>query len=150
MTYHSFRIVLSELFISFVTQAIIDIDGNNWSARFNSLLCGNSVVIKIQPDFIEQSYKELQPFVHYIPATISNLTVTVDNILDVRNDSEMKETILNANEWCRKSMNRKALADAAVDALEHYQVLLAKYDITARRDDLRLTNSSDLVHCQLS
>jgi len=29
------------------SQAIIDIDGNNWSSRFGMLLCMNSVVIKV-------------------------------------------------------------------------------------------------------
>jgi hypothetical protein len=29
-------------------KAIIDIDGNNWSSRFASLLCTNSVVIKVR------------------------------------------------------------------------------------------------------
>ncbi len=28
-------------------KAILDIDGNNWSARFPKLLCTNSVVIKV-------------------------------------------------------------------------------------------------------
>jgi hypothetical protein len=29
-------------------RAIIDIDGNNWSSRFASLLCTNSVIIKVR------------------------------------------------------------------------------------------------------
>jgi hypothetical protein len=31
-----------------VYSAIIDIDGNNWSSRFASLLCTNSVIIKVR------------------------------------------------------------------------------------------------------
>lgn len=73
----------------------------------------------------------------------------MEYVLDVRKDSEMKDIILNANEWCKRSMTRKALANAAVDALENYQVLLAKYD-SAWRDNLRLTNASDLIHCHIS
>ena len=34
-------------------QAIIDIDGNNWSSRFGMLLCMNSVVIKVSTNSLQ-------------------------------------------------------------------------------------------------
>ncbi|KAL3789816.1 hypothetical protein ACHAW5_011239 [Stephanodiscus triporus] len=33
-------------------KAILDIDGNAWSARLGKLLCYNSVVIKVEPEFV--------------------------------------------------------------------------------------------------
>jgi len=36
-------------------RAMLDIDGNGWSSRFSSLLCSNSVVIKIDPVSVEKS-----------------------------------------------------------------------------------------------
>jgi len=36
------------LFDASILVAVIDIDGNNWSSRFGTLLCSNSVVIKVR------------------------------------------------------------------------------------------------------
>ena len=33
-------------------KAILDIDGNAWSARLGKLLCYNSVVIKVEPEYV--------------------------------------------------------------------------------------------------
>ena len=37
-------------------RGIIDIDGHSWSGRFGSLLCLNSVVLKIDPSYVEYFY----------------------------------------------------------------------------------------------
>lgn len=143
-------IFLFSLHIFAYYQAIIDIDGNNWSARFNNLLCSNSVVIKLQPDFIEQSHKELEPFVHFIPATIDNLTETVEYVFDGKNEPDMKQIVLHANEWCKASMTTRALATAAVASLDHYLELLSHYDTNWSDkflDNTSLTNADDLVPC---
>ncbi len=48
----------------FCSQAIIDIDGNNWSSRFGMLLCMNSVIIKVSIlqfiDSIESHHHQVQ------------------------------------------------------------------------------------------
>ena len=44
-------------------KAILDIDGNAWSARLGKLLCFNSVVIKVQPEFVGYWEKEIKPWV---------------------------------------------------------------------------------------
>ena len=59
------------------------------------LLCANSVVIKITPDFITSDYHELQPNVHYIPASLDNITQVVEYVLD--NDLEMRKVVHSAN-----------------------------------------------------
>lgn len=41
-------------------KAILDIDGNAWSARYGKLLCYSSVVIKVEPEFV--GYWEVSVF----------------------------------------------------------------------------------------
>lgn len=107
--------------------AIIDIDGNNWSARFRTLLCTNSIVIKIQPDFVEQYYAELQPNVHYIPANLDNITHVVEYVIAEENDREMHYIVKNANKWCKKRQGKEALALNAIEALDQYSHALERY-----------------------
>lgn len=84
-------------------KAIIDIDGNSWSSRFGSLLCMNSVVLKIQPDWVDYSYSELEPFAHYIPVhkNLSNLQEMVNLVIDDKMSSRMQTIVQNANLWCK-------------------------------------------------
>lgn len=109
-------------------KAIIDIDGNNWSARFHTILCtSNSIIIKIAPDFIEEYYKELTPNVHYIPASLDNITRVVEYVLDEANEEQMKRIIKNANDWCIGSSNKKSLVDRAMNILLQYKKALDTY-----------------------
>ena len=48
-------------------KAIINIDGNGWSAQFGNLLCFTSVIIKVEPKDVEYFYKDLRPWVYYVP-----------------------------------------------------------------------------------
>jgi hypothetical protein len=131
-----------------IPSAIIDIDGNAWSARFNNLLCSNSIVIKIQPDFIEQSYNELQPRVHYIPASIGNITEVVKYALNAEYEQEMQQVVKRANEWCGAYMTADALASAAVKTLENYLNMLHDYDSSWNDALLHdFVSNGDLVPC---
>lgn len=136
-----------------IFAAIIDIDGNNWSARFQSLLCSNSLVIKVAPDFIEQYYRELEPNIHYIPASLKNLTQVVRHVLDRTNDNEMRRVVDNANEWCRRSMNEKAFGLRAMEALERYRTALERFhggaleEWEAMRSAIGSEKMNDLVEC---
>ena len=62
-------------------KAILDIDGNSYSARFSRLLCTNSVIIKITPRWAEYFFDELQPMAHYVPANLENLTKVVEYVV---------------------------------------------------------------------
>lgn len=129
--------------------AIIDIDGNNWSARFHTLLCTNSLVIKISPDFIEQYYDELRPNVHYIPANVDNLTQVVKYVID--NDVKMKSVVDRANAWCHGSRSKEALVEKAMLALELYLLSLEQYDkghwINEWKSQNLFNNVDNLVEC---
>ncbi|KAL7518200.1 hypothetical protein ACHAWX_003049 [Stephanocyclus meneghinianus] len=108
-------------------QAIIDIDGNNWSARFSRLLCTNSVVIKIEPDFIEYFYSELRPNVHYIPASLDNITEVSRYVLNEANKMEMKNIIQAANSWCKRKLTTNSIINDAMTQLESYFAALDTY-----------------------
>ena len=65
--------------------AVLDLDGTAWSERFARLLCYNSVVIHIEVDNDLEEYfyfdgGELQPHVHYLPATLKNYTLVPSRI----------------------------------------------------------------------
>jgi hypothetical protein len=108
--------------------AIIDVDGNSWSSRFVELLCYNSVVIKVQPQFVEYFYQDLQPWVHYIPVKddLSDLMEAVDFALG--NPEQVQEITRNANTWCQQHWNHQELGKAFLDVLERYVSFLDKGD----------------------
>lgn len=112
-------------------KAIIDIDGNNWSSRFGMLLCSNSVVIKIEPDFIEYFYSDrghVKPMVHYVPASLQNITEVVAYVMDKKNENEMKAMISSANSWCKNALSEKGLAKDSILQLEVYKRALDSHD----------------------
>jgi hypothetical protein len=127
------------------TKAVIDIDGNNWSARFPSLLCANSIVIKISPDFVDQYAHELVPNVHYVPASLDNITQVVENIMDPRNDGKMRRVVKEANNWCRLHLSKESLAIKAMHALEMYRDALERYGVDAWESPIL----DDLVECDV-
>mmetsp|Transcript_4253 Transcript_4253/g.6342 ORF Transcript_4253/g.6342 Transcript_4253/m.6342 type:complete len:502 (+) Transcript_4253:55-1560(+) len=115
-------------------KAIIDIDGNNWSSRFGPLLCMNSVVIKIDPDFIEYFYKDLQPMVHYIPATLQNLTQAVEYAIDKDNERQVQSMIKAANTWCQDTLIEPSFVEDAMTQLVEYQKALEDMDESWREE----------------
>lgn len=111
-------------------KSIIDIDGNSWSSRFADLLCMNSVVIKVQPRWIDYFYPELQPWVHYVPvhANLSNLVEIVTMVTSNDNtiQNNMRQIIQNANDWCRSKMTATQLSIDMLWLLISYVDMLKK------------------------
>ena len=102
-------------------KAIIDADGNSWSGRFIRLLCMNSVVIKIEPKFVDYNMKTFTPWVHYVPAFAnSSLIDTVEYVVAPENEVKMKEIIGNAQEWCRAKLVREELMNDWMDIISGY------------------------------
>lgn len=140
--------------LSHFIPAIIDIDGNNWSARFSTLLCMNSVIIKIQPDFVEQYYHNLEPNVHYVPASLDNITQVVEYVVDKDNDLQMKAIVKNANQWCQRSREGTSLAQNAISTLGEYRNALDEYYagghwIKTWNKRMTLNGIDDLVECKV-
>lgn len=110
--------------------AILDMDGNSWSSRFASSLCYNSVVIKVEPKYLEYFYNNLDAWTHYIPVK-DDLSDLVDNIvwaLDPRNEGAVQDIITSANEWCSQRLTPEALAHDLLDTWESYVRLLRRAD----------------------
>jgi len=161
-------------------KAIIDIDGNNWryvlcvhmihilhtqstnhlvfsvsSSRFPKLLCTNSVVIKVDPWYGEYFYEELKPWVHYIPASLSNIINITEYVLDKNNEDEMQSIISSANAWCQNKITREGMTRDMMKQIHKYTLALDtyldehKYSRAMLMDTLNdLDLSSDLVECK--
>jgi hypothetical protein len=85
---------------------------------------------KIEPDFIEYFYGEngtVQPNIHYLPATLENITQVVSYAIDAKNDEQMQDMIREANNWCKHSLSEEGLAQDALLRLEAYADALDSY-----------------------
>jgi hypothetical protein len=111
--------------------AVLDIDGNSWSSRFGTLLCYNSVVVKVDPDFVDYFHlKDLQPWKHYVPvkSDLSDLVEQAAFVTDPANDEAVREIVANANDWCRRRMVWTSIADDVLDIWDAYVRLLGQAD----------------------
>ena len=102
-------------------KAILDIDGNTYSQRLSKILCTNSVLIKIEPRWVEYFWDELIPMVHYVPASLENLTEVVSYVVDEANDQEMIQIVKNANDWCKKTNPRRHLLSDLILQLKKFE-----------------------------
>ena len=105
-------------------------DGNSWSSRFGSLLCFNSVVIKVEPKYFDYFYSDLKPWTHFIPVKndLSNFHENVAWALDPKNDIAVRNIIASANQWCSHRLVPDELATDLLDIYESYVRLLDRAD----------------------
>jgi hypothetical protein len=82
---------------------------------------------QIDPDYIEYFYHELQPMVHYVPASLENLTTVAAYVLDQKNEVEMRDMVHSANSWCRTKMIKDRLVKDMMSQLDKYEVMLSEY-----------------------
>jgi hypothetical protein len=85
-------------------RAIIDLDGNSWSERFPRLLCGNSVVIKLDPKQADYFWPSLEPYIHYMPANLSNIVDVATYSVSDEHQEEMLRIVRNTQEWCHNHL----------------------------------------------
>ena len=126
-------------------QALLDIDGHSWSGRFASLLCFNSVVLKVDPTYVDYFYNKyspdqeaeaideiyvLRPWKQYIPvkADFSNLQEQAEFALDPRNAATVERIIEQANDWCRHALIEPVVEGDMLDVWERYVQLLTVHD----------------------
>jgi Glycosyl transferase family 90 len=111
-------------------KAILDIDGNSWSARFGRLLCKNSVVVKVEPEYVDYFYKHLTPWKHYIPIRedLDDLLETIEWIMDPSNEERVLQIIASANDWCREHMTYLSITYDILDVLNAYVYFLDRSD----------------------
>jgi hypothetical protein len=110
--------------------AIIDMDGTSWSPRFGSLLCFNSVIVKVEPKYSEYFFADLLPWTHYIPvkADLSDLHENIQWALDPKNEIEVKNIISAANKFCSQRFTSSNLAYDLLDIWESYVQMLDQAD----------------------
>lgn len=104
-------------------KAILDLDGNSWSSRFGSLLCYHSVVLKVDPRFVDYfHYATLIPNVHYIPVhyNLSNLYEQTVYVMDPTNQAHVQQVIRQANAWCQEHMVYGTLAKDYLNIFNQY------------------------------
>ena len=103
-------------------RAVLDIDGNSWSSRFPMLLCLNSPVIKIAPQWLGGvELSSVRPFVHYIPAPLNaSLLTMVRWTLAAENQGKVREVVRNARQLCARRMNRYQMMKFMIDQLVFY------------------------------
>lgn len=101
-------------------RAVLDIDGHSWTDRFQYLLCQTSVVIKIHLSATSYFDAALTPGLHYLPATLENLTNVVEHAVSGENAGRMKSIISNANKWCQKHVVYKEIKKDILSILNGY------------------------------
>jgi Glycosyl transferase family 90/Stf0 sulphotransferase len=110
--------------------AVLDMDGNSWSSRFGTMLCYNSVAIKVEPAYADYWIYDLVPWKHYIPIKndLSDLLENIEFVLDPMNDSIVQEIIYNANQWCSERFTQNGLISDMLDIWDRYVQLLDHAD----------------------
>lgn len=116
------------------------------------LLCTNAVVIKVDPDYVDYWYEDLIPGIHYIPASLENMTEVAKYVVDPQNDEEMKSVVKAANSWCKRTLTEEVLIRDEMYQLEEYESALEAYDETNHwMNQWRALRTSgiinDLVEC---
>jgi len=88
--------------------------------------------------------------IHYVPASLDNITQVAEYVMDTANENEMKSIVKSANKYCAKWLSAKGLARDSILQLQTYKKAL---DIYADMDDWniifeRFSNTlDDLVDC---
>lgn len=82
-------------------------DGTVAAYRFPYLLAGDSIVFKQDSPYYEHFYKELKPFIHYVPfkRDLSDLTTKIKWAMD--NNEDAKEIAQNGQSFARDNLMPK-------------------------------------------
>lgn len=137
--------------------AVLDMDGNSWSSRFGTMLCYNSVAIKVEPAYADYWIYDLVPWKHYIPIKddLSDLIENIDFVLDPVNEAIIREIILNANQWCSERFTQIGLISDMLDIWETYVKLLDRADPDwssvweTKKNEILSTSSSSASKIQM-
>lgn len=66
--------------------------------------------------------------VHYIPASLENITEVVAYVVDEKNEEQMKEVVRSANSWCKRALSEEGLAKGSILQLGAYKEALDSHD----------------------
>eukprot|EP00035_Acanthoeca_spectabilis_P001765 m.82582 g.82582 ORF g.82582 m.82582 type:complete len:489 (+) comp11117_c0_seq1:71-1537(+) len=97
-------------------RAVIDVDGNGWSSRFQNLLCLNTVIIKQTTPFLEFSSNLLKANKHYVPVQqdLSDLITKArwikQQAQSIAGRLRLQEIIEASNHMCRMTSTKNTLS----------------------------------------
>ena len=94
----------------------------------------------------------MKPMVHYVPASLDNITEVVSYVTDETNDERMREMVKSANSWCKASLSEEGLARDATQQLGVYKSALDAHDGSWNEEWKRVKRRfadtvDDLVEC---
>jgi hypothetical protein len=69
------------------------------------------------------------PNIHYLPASIDNLTSVVEHVMDGTNDNQIQQIVQNANDWCKQQLTREVFINNAFNSLGMYQQALVQLGV---------------------
>lgn len=93
--------------------------------------------------------------VHYIPATLQNITQAVQYAIDKDNEHQVQSMIQAANSWCQKTLIEPSYVEDAMAQLDEYQKALEDMKDETWREEWksvkkRFTESiDDFVDCDV-
>ncbi|KAL4234778.1 Protein O-glucosyltransferase 2 [Mactra antiquata] len=98
----------------------INIDGTVAAYRFPYLLAGDGVVLKQDSNYYEHFYKELKPYVHYIPfkSDLSDLLEKIQWVKD--NDEKAREISKNGQNYVLDRLTPKDILCYHVKLFQEY------------------------------
>ena len=59
-------------------------------------------------------YIDLEPMIHYVPASLENITEVTEYIMEKNNQREMKAIVEAANLWCKETNTQEHLPKDAI------------------------------------
>lgn len=94
------------------------------------------------------------PNIHYIPASLENITKVARYVVDPKNDQEMRNTVKAANSWCKRTVTEEVFVSDEIYQLEEYEAALGAYGerenwIDEWREFMLSGVVDDLVDCTL-
>jgi hypothetical protein len=107
---------------------------------------------QIDPDYVEYFYDDLTPNIHYVPASLENITEVARYVVDPKNDEEMRNVVKAANSWCKRTVTEEVLIRDEMFQLEAYESALDAYGernnwIDEWREFMMAGFIDDLVDC---
>ncbi len=61
---------------------------------------------------------------HYVPASLDNITEVTQYVLDEKNRDQMKAVVDSANAWCKRTNTKEQLPKDAISQLQKYEAAL--------------------------
>jgi alcohol dehydrogenase class IV len=97
------------------------------------------------------------PNIHYLPASIDNLTSVVEHVMDGTNDNQIQQIVQNANDWCKQQLTREVFINNAFNSLGMYQQALVQlgviddngWSVNNNSSSSVVDNIDDLVECNV-